>query len=159
MGPLLIGFALVLAPEAFGHHDCCYFFELVQSMRWIGFEELRWDTGSVAPKQDGLIIAQRSFAIVSIKHGPPTPSGILKTRRPIGSCTVVSWRAVTKETRQSNGDNSPARISVGRKGYRDWEGFNQRATNDVVVSPLTLTVYSIPGSNSEPKGTMVSTIG
>ena len=50
MGPLLIGLALVLAPEAFGHHDCCYFFALVQSMRWIGSEELRRDAGSVAPK-------------------------------------------------------------------------------------------------------------
>ena len=57
---------------------------LVQSMRWIGFEELRRDAGSVALKQDGLIIAQQGFAIVSIKHGPPTPSGILKTKRPIG---------------------------------------------------------------------------
>ena len=38
----------------------------------------------------------------------------------------------------------------------------QRATNDLVVSAFTRTVYSTPGSKSEPtepKGTLVSTTG
>ena len=132
----------------------------MQSLRWIGFEELCWDTGSVAPKQDGLIIAQRSIEIVSIKARTAYSLRNLEDEKANWVLATFSrWRAVTKKTRHTNGDSSFARISVDRKGNRDWEGFNQRATNDVVVSPLTLTVYSIPGSNSEPKGTMVSTIG
>ena len=34
-----------------------------------------------------------------------------------------------------------------------------RATNDAVLSEFTLTAYSTPDSKSEPKGTVVSTIG